>query len=81
MNFDAPTFALTAPSTAQFLTATATDPDGNTSEFSQCLDADGDGIAYNVDCTPGPGVFSNNFDDTPGGTTKGQITSRGVDRT
>jgi len=60
----------TAVPVGQFITATATDPAGNTSEFSQCrqviacasagADTDGDGVADTCDACPSqPGLASN----------------------
>jgi hypothetical protein len=64
----------------EFVTITATDPAGNTSEFSNCVpvltDSDGDGIENSIDTMPG--TFSNDYFDVPlGGTTFGTILSRG----
>ncbi len=57
------------------MTVTATDPAGNTSEFSNCVevlgDSDGDGIENTIDPDP---AFSNSYSD---GTTFGTILSRG----
>jgi hypothetical protein len=68
----------------EYLTATATDASGNTSEFSAPMvalagagDADSDGLANLVDTAPT--TFSNAFSDVGlnGGATTGTITSRG----
>ena len=69
-----------ATQTGEYLTATATDAAGNTSEFSTPMlltgDADGDGIANPVDTQPI--TYSNDFSDLgTGGTTTGAIVSRG----
>jgi hypothetical protein len=75
---------LTLVPEGQFVTATATDPDDNTSEFCQCLEVD-DGISDPVDgefvgeeFVDQSTVFSNNFtDEHLGGTSFGSIVDRG----
>lgn len=84
-NTGSQTFKATFPAGGAFgqsVSATATGPGNNTSEFSQCdlviplVDTDGDGIIDEVDTQPG--TFSDQLSDVGlGGTTTGTITDRG----